>query len=334
MGVEIKGSGYMLSDVSKTEGRKKGGIIHITEPVYDHLIEPKSLRRMSRIMRTSVAAASIALENAGVKIPDAIVTGTGYGCVEDTVTFLLKMAENEGQMFNPTPFMQSTHNTIGSQIALLLQCRGYNQTYTQGALSFEHALIDSMMLCRENPGTIALTGAADEMTEALAGILYRSGVMRGEGDTGAFSFGEGMGFFVLQEEETGNYPVLCDAAGYQYLSIEDFENAINTFLKNNALTLAEIDCIVSGECGIKKYDSTLSGFLQKNQGDKIVARFKHVCGEYPVASAFALQLASDILNQQSVKEIYYVRGIRKFIKNVLIINQYLGKYHSMILLNK
>jgi 3-oxoacyl-(acyl-carrier-protein) synthase len=96
---------------------------------------------MSKILKMGVASGTLALREAGITAPDGIITGTGYGCLEDTGTFLTKMIEGRETALNPTPFIQSTHNTIGSQIALLLQCQGYNQTYTQRAFSFENVCL-------------------------------------------------------------------------------------------------------------------------------------------------------------------------------------------------
>ena len=121
------------------------------EPDYTQYIDPKYLRRMSRILKMGVTASIMALKEAEITIPDGIITGTGYGCLEDTGIFLRKMVEQNEQALNPTPFIQSTHNTIGSQIALLLTCRGYNQTYTQEAFSFENSLLDASLQLSENP---------------------------------------------------------------------------------------------------------------------------------------------------------------------------------------
>jgi 3-oxoacyl-[acyl-carrier-protein] synthase II len=49
------------------------------EPDYSEFIDPKSIRRMSRIIKLGVTAATIALREAKVAVPDAIITGTGYG---------------------------------------------------------------------------------------------------------------------------------------------------------------------------------------------------------------------------------------------------------------
>ena len=39
----------------------------------------------------------------------------------------------------PSLFMQSTHNTIGSLIGIVLKCHGYNNTYSHEGISFESA---------------------------------------------------------------------------------------------------------------------------------------------------------------------------------------------------
>ena len=111
---------------------------------------------------------------------DAIVTGTAYGCLEDTGIFLKKMVEQKEEMLTPTAFIQSTHNTIGAQIALLLQCHNYNNTFVHRGFSFESALLDAMMLLEENAGTNVLVGAADEITDYSHAILSRFGLYKNE----------------------------------------------------------------------------------------------------------------------------------------------------------
>src|SRR3954470_24014998 len=112
-----------------------------------------------------IASASLALQQAHVDVPDSIITGTGYGCLDDTGIFISKMIENKEEALNPTPFIQSTHNTIGSQVALLLQCQGYNQTYAHGAFSFESALLDAVMQANDFADKNILLGGIDEITD-------------------------------------------------------------------------------------------------------------------------------------------------------------------------
>jgi len=145
------------------------------EPDYKKYIKPVLLRRMSRIIKMGIYAAKISLDDAEVSIPDAIITGTGLGCIEDTEKFLFSMIKDNESFLPPTPFIQSTHNTISSQIALLLKCHNYNNTYVHRGISFESALIDSMMLLKENFANNVLTGGADEITHNSFLITKRLG---------------------------------------------------------------------------------------------------------------------------------------------------------------
>lgn len=143
---------------------------------YEQWIDSRQLRRMSNVMKFGVTAALMALKNAGLQKPDAIIAGTGLGCLAETGTFLTQLVrENEG-VLNPTPFMQSTHNTIASSIAIMLQCDGYNSTYTQNEFSFEHALLDAMLQLELKPDQNILVGGFDETTEDSRMIFSRLGI--------------------------------------------------------------------------------------------------------------------------------------------------------------
>nr|MBP6286516.1 beta-ketoacyl synthase chain length factor [Ferruginibacter sp.] len=179
------------------------------EPDYKEFIDPKLIRRMSRIIRMGVAAAMECLQEADVKVPDAIVTGTAYGCLEDTNSFLRKMVEFNEELLTPTAFIQSTHNTIGAQIGLMLQCNNYNNAFVHRAFSFESALLDGMMLLKEKDASHVLVGAIDEIIDTSHTILSRFGLYKqgavsnldiyGSGSKGTIA-GEGASFFLLAAE--------------------------------------------------------------------------------------------------------------------------------------
>lgn len=77
-------------------------------------------------------------------------------------------------MLGPTLFMQSTHNTIGSSVAIRLRCHGYNTTYTQGARSMEWALRDARDLIRTGKARTVLVGCHDEGVDLVN--RYRASV--------------------------------------------------------------------------------------------------------------------------------------------------------------
>src|ERR1700742_3064475 len=84
--------------------------LKVIEPDYKNILDAKLMRRMSQVVRTGVAAAVACLKEAGKEYVDAIITGTAYGCMEDSEKFLKTIVEQDEQMLSPTSFIQSTHN--------------------------------------------------------------------------------------------------------------------------------------------------------------------------------------------------------------------------------
>ncbi|MEJ0079480.1 MAG: beta-ketoacyl synthase chain length factor [Puia sp.] len=144
-----------------------------------------------------VAASATCLRNAGVEMPAAILTATAYGCLEDSSTFLRKMIEFDEQTLSPTAFIQSTHNTVGAQIALLLKCHHYNNTIVHRAFSFENALTEATLLLEEGVSPV-LVGAMDEITDDSHAILSRFGLYIN--DSGNIA-GEGAAFFCCRKNQ-------------------------------------------------------------------------------------------------------------------------------------
>lgn len=122
-------------------------------------------------MKSSLLASLQALEAGGVKMPDAIITATAYGCTVNSENILRQMLSEGENAISPTLFMLSTHNTIGGNIAIRTHCHGYNTTYTQGARSLECALRDARMLLRSGQARSVLVGCHDELTPLLRDLL-------------------------------------------------------------------------------------------------------------------------------------------------------------------
>ena len=326
----------LLSQLLNYQGDK----LTCYEPDYSKYIDPKQLRRMSRIIKMGVAAAVIALKDANVTIPNGIITGTGYGCLSDTGIFLSKMIENKEEALNPTPFIQSTHNTIGSQIALLIQCLGYNQTYTQRAFSFENALLDAMLELAESPSQSLLVGGVDEITPASHAIQKRFGIFRNdaaslnlftEASRGTVN-GEGAAFFVLSGAPGAQNGVCIEGVKTVYNPGNDLEGQINSFFESLSLKKQDIDLLMLGKSGDKKFDEPIELIASSYFAASSVGVFKHLCGEYPTASAFALWLSAKIIAENFIPEHVVVRDVNRPVKRLLIYNSYFGKQHSMILL--
>lgn len=312
---------------------------------YEKFIDPKLLRRMSRIIRMSYTAARICLEDATVEIPDAIITGSGMGCLEDTEKFLNSIYQNDEKLLPPTPFIQSTHNTIGAQLALMLQCTGYNLTYSQRGLSFENALTDALMHLDEKNFHNILVGGFDEMTPNQM-ILYNrlhyyktvpvNNLNLIHSGTSGTIAGEGNAFFILgSEKKEHSYAAIQDVATFNDPPDMNFViHKIHEFLASNQVSDGDIDLCLGGYNGDagedKNYDRIFSNIFRKTS----LAGFKHLCGEYHTASAFAVWLAASILKRNQVPEAVQPTPVRTGrIKNILIYNHYRNRNHSLILLS-
>lgn len=138
------------------------------------LISPMESRRMGKLMKAATLTSLRALKAADVEVPDAIITATAFGMTENSEKFLQDVLENGETLLKPTLFMQSTHNTIGSNIAIRLGCHGYNITYSQGNKSWKWALRDAERLIRTGKANIVLVGCHDESTLLLNEFYTRA----------------------------------------------------------------------------------------------------------------------------------------------------------------
>lgn len=302
------------------------------EPDYKTLINPRRLRRMSRMLKMGLFTAKKALSNAQIEMPNAIITGTGMGCMQDTEKFLSALYENEEGILSPTPFIQSTHNTVSSLIALFLKCYGYNFTYVHRGFSFESALLDGMLFCEENENPSVLIGGIDEIIEPYFDITNRMKLWEGE-DVLA---GEGSAFFVLSDDSEKAFGKVLgvktifspNASNNQNLASE-----IQDFLSENELRIQDLDLVCLGQNGSPLTQSTYDFLIESIFSKNNLIHFKHFCGEYKTASAFGFWLGSEILKNQSVPNSAKLNNFEiKNVHNILIYNNYQNINHSLILL--
>lgn len=170
----------------------------LIQPDYKEFVSPAMLRRMSSALKIGVAGGKSCLQKAGLETCDAITVGTGLGCVRDTLRFMKVMYEEAETGLSPTSFIQSTHNSIAGQIALLLGNHGYNMTHVQGGLSLGYALSDAELLIGEGDAETVLVGAVDEKTEELVELLTK---LAATANYNLPVIGEGSAFFLASKEK-------------------------------------------------------------------------------------------------------------------------------------
>lgn len=170
---------------------------------------PEMRRRMSRILKMAVGAAMECL----AQIPegektDAIITATGLGCLADSEKFLRNVIDNGERLLNPTPFIQSTFNTVGAAVALLTGNHCYNMTYTHRGASFGSAMTDAAIRIGLDGARNVLVGGFDESTPSQSRIMERMGAWRGVKE------GEGAHFFVVSREPFAGCLARLEFAGF------------------------------------------------------------------------------------------------------------------------
>ncbi len=288
----------------------KGDVLTVNgseEPFdFKELVTNASLRRrMSRIVKMGVACGLKCAEGLPSEEIDGIITATGLGCLGDTEKFMESIVVNSERLLNPTPFIQSTFNTIGGQIALLRGIHSYNVTYVHRGLSFESALIDAAMQVAEGKKNVLL-GAIDEITPSSADIQRRLGMTR------EYELGEGANFFVLNATASGSNSaaVLDIDTRSGRLTDDELIEWIVGMAERNGIKTSDL-CIVAN-CNAATADNIEKRLPLKNKS----LWFK-TC-EYPTLTAGALDFA---INNCTAN-------------NTLIISDYQHINHSLILLGR
>jgi len=324
----------------------ESNFIKCQEPVYKEYISGDMVRRMSRLIKMGVASSKICLQDAGCTEPDAIITGTGLGCIEDTDKFLSTLIRNKEELLTPTAFIQSTHNTVGAQIALILKCHQYNFTYCHRGFSLETALTDALSKIQTGEASDILVGGLDELTENSFQITYRLGhwkqkpVISSEllksGTRGSMA-GEGSAFFMLSSKKTEHSYAILEGVSmlYKPLNFKEIQNGLESFLAAHGLMLTDIDLWILGKNGDPGSDQPYDKLQETLPAEANIAAFKHLCGEYQTSAGFGLWMASMIINKEVLPEILKINGkYMKPMRNVLVYNHYRNLEHTFILLSK
>jgi len=322
-------------------------VLEIIAPDYKEYIPPAAARRMAKGIKMSTVSAKTAMTEAQIEENevDAIIVGTGLGCIGDSEKFVSDIINNDEQFLTPTRFIQSSHNTVAGQIALGMGCKGHNFTYVHSAISFESALLDAKMQLENDEANHILVGGVDELvdhhvdTHRLIGHIKQEAVetmsVLSSGTKGAI-FSEGAHFFVLSNEKRPScYAELLAVKTYNTLSQEEVSEKVKLFLAENKFTPDTVDVVILGNNGDLEFDGhydKLTSGIFKNTPQTY---FKHLSGEFDTASGFGFWLANKILKRQSVPKAVRLNSVEATSpKTILIYNQYRGENHSLTLLRK
>ncbi len=317
------------------------------EPDYRNLINPMQLRRMPRILKMGLATAQTCINGAGGVNPEGIIVGTGLGCLDNLEKFMMEVIDKQEHVTSVLPFINSTHNAVAAQIAMLLKNQNYNITYCHRGFSFESALQDALMLIGENQARHVLVGGIDECTDdftLLHSYLHDwkeplDNLMLFHADSPGTIAGEGAAFYILSADPGIGKDAVALEDVHTFFTpanpdISEIGREIDSFLKNLNMHKKDVEGVLLGVNGDNRFDAIYYS-LQKEYfaADTDCLCYKHLCGEYYTSVAFALWLGSTVVNHTIPGIIKLNKGSRKSLNNLLIYNQVNSTEHSLILLN-
>lgn len=328
-----------LPEVKEYSGNK----MYCVDVDYTKFFDPGSIRRMGRLIKFGTAAGMLTLKDAGVETPGAISTGTGYGLMDVSQKFLHNVIDSNETTVSPTSFIQSTHNTVSSNIALMSGCHAHNNTFAHRGFSFESSLLDAFLLSKEGYDNI-LIGAYDEVSDHSYRSMKRLGLLREEPCTNTELFtaeqkgtiaGEAAAFFLLTKEKTENsYGAIVDCKTFSTPGNAEELNATTlAFLAANHMQPDAVDVIISGHCGDKELDTLNDSLINSLFQQQSVLVYKHLCGEYMTSSAFAAWIAARMMKLNTIPDTLMKVNRQRQPGNILLYNSHRGNHSLMLFKN-
>jgi len=319
----------------------KNNLLEVIEPEYPGI--PAGVkRRMGKSVRMAVGAALPLLQK--FPQPDGIVIATANGGMEDCIKFLNQILEYNEGLLTPGNFVQSTSNAAAAQIALVTKNHNYNVTHVHRGLAFENALLDIVMLLKENPDAGYLLGCTDEISAYNYNIDRLDGWFRDEPVLNVDLFrtsakgsipGEGAFMVWMNNQRMGASAEMNSVRTLHSTDPAEVSTGLKKFLSENLPTGELPDLLMTGEDGDERLLPFFNSVESSFENSIPVARFKHLCGEYCTASSFACWLSIQILEKGTVPALLIKKpGNSKTIRRILIYNNYRGAQHAFILMSK
>jgi len=329
--------------------------VRAIEPDYKLYFTPNEARRFGKILKRALLVSRQVMAESGVALPDAIITGTGLGCIESTEIFLDKLVREGEEFLNPTHFMQSTHNTIGSLIAIDTKCHSYNNTYAHKGISFECALQDAFLQMQSGNIQTALVGAHDEMTLAYYTLLKKAGYYRNPNQAFASETAVAM---MLSTEKTEKTVCEIESIDMRYVTrdmrhemsdmrggISDMRHEIDDMTESQISNLkSQIDYVMVGTNGNPETDKVYFENCANLFPNVPLLQYKNLFGEIYTVPALGVYTAATCLQKGKIPEHLKIESpnnpksqisnLKSQVSKILFYNHFENKNHTFILLSK
>lgn len=309
-------------------------------PDFKQYISPAISRRMGTALKCTLSSASACVSEEKRSELDGILTGTGLGSIENTENFLLAMLEGE-EGLSPSNFMQSTHNTLGSQVAIAFKCHGYNITYAHRGTSFDSALMNAVVKFQLNEYKTALVNGVDEMTEKYFQLFDQIGYWKDRNVTiedvrnatspGTFAGENSVSLLLTTQPSEQPLCELCDTQLFYRPSDQQLKTCVEKLCR--ASNINRIDAIVIGNNGDKENDTEYRRLAQLLTPSAKQIIYKHLFGESFTMSGLGIYVAATCLKEKCVPA--HITMDNKALENpqtILVLNHFKQLDYSITLL--
>jgi 3-oxoacyl-(acyl-carrier-protein) synthase len=163
-------------------------------------IPPLKARKMDRCSQFGVAAAGMALKDAGIvpremdPVRIGIALGCGFGGVANSAEFLTGYFSGGVEGLSPMLFPNTVPNASASNVSIEYGLKGPNVTLVQRFCSAESAFLMACRFIGEGRADVMLAGGADELLPLMIQGFGATGQLR----RSASCFGEGSSILVLE----------------------------------------------------------------------------------------------------------------------------------------
>ena len=163
-------------------------------------IPPLKARKMDRCSQFAVAAAGLALKDAGIDPgqmdPEriGIALGCGFGGLANSAEFLGGYFSQGVEGLAPMLFPNTVSNAPASNASIEFGLKGPNITLVQRFCSAETALLSACRFIVEGRADVMLAGGVDDLIPLMIQVFKATGQLRRY----ASCFGEGSGMLVLE----------------------------------------------------------------------------------------------------------------------------------------
>jgi 3-oxoacyl-[acyl-carrier-protein] synthase II len=204
--------------------------------VPENFIDKKKLRRMARFTQLGMAAAKLAIEDAGIDISkfDAsrigVITGTGIGGLDIIEEEHKALLEKGPRRVSPFLIPMIITNMLPGEIAIQYGFKGPNYAISSACASSNHAMGDALRMLRYGDADIIISGGAEGAITplGLGGFCSIKALSCRNSDPAhasrpfdknrdGFLMGEGAGIVVLETEEHAKKrgaKIYAELAGY------------------------------------------------------------------------------------------------------------------------